>query len=365
MPSMKVAFRVDASLNIGTGHVMRCLALADQLQGKGAVCRFVCRDFAGNMAEFVRGRGFQVDLLPVAGSGAEEQVGHGYAHWLGRTQLEDAEQTRQVLGDGALDWLVVDHYALDSVWERQIRGPVSARLLAIDDLANRPHFCDVLLDQNPGRGSADYDGLLPSACRTLIGPRYALLRPEFAEYRADSLKRRARAGVQRVLVTMGGMDKDNHTLAVLRALEARHLPETCQILVVMGALAPGLALVRDFAATMTACVEVRVGVSDMASVMSGSDVAIGAGGVTALERCCLGVPTLTLVIAENQRSGAEALAAHGAILWLDDKSSFEAALAQAFDRFEAPDLLEKMQVAAASLVDGLGMGRVVGEILRV
>lgn len=362
---MKVAFRVDASHDIGTGHVMRCLALAEQLQGSGGICRFVCRDFSGNMAEFVRERGFQCDLLPAACFATEAQVGHEYAHWLGGTQLEDAEQTRQVLCDGAVDWLIVDHYALDAAWERQIRGSVSVHLLAIDDLANRPHLCDVLLDQNPGRRQADYEGLLPSACRTLIGPRYALLRPEFAVYRADSLKRRARSGVQRVLVTMGGVDKDNHTQVLLRALEALSLPETCKIVVVMGPLAPGLASVREFAATMTASVDVRVGVSDMASVMYESDMAIGAGGVTALERCCLGVPTLTLVIAENQRSGVEALAALGAVLLLDEKCSVEVALKQAFNRFQAPGFLEKMQVTSATLVDGKGIDRVVEEMLRV
>lgn len=365
MPSAEIGFRVDASQDIGTGHVMRCLALADHLRRRGATCRFVSRDLPGNMAAFIGGLGYRVDLLPAASSPLDGQVGGEYARWLGDTVAEDAGQTRQALRDSALDWLVVDHYALDAVWEREMRGSVSQRLLAIDDLADREHHCDVLLDQNPGRVRAHYDGLLLPACRALVGPRYALLRSEFAACRAHSLARRRQPGMRRLLVTLGGMDKDLRTLDVLRAISACDLPTGCSIVVVMGALAPGLRLVQDAAAGMPVPTEVRVGVMDMAAVMAQSDVAIGAGGVTALERCCLGLPTLTLVIAENQRAGAEALAAQGAALLLEDGLSFEVGFKQAFEKFCNPAFLEKMQDVCASMVDGQGCGRVAEEMLGV
>lgn len=365
MPSAKVAFRVDASQDIGTGHVMRCLALADFLRQRGARCRFVCRDLPGNMAAQISGLGYRVDLLSATTSPPRAQLQGEYARWLGVTAAEDALQTRQALMDGPLNWLVVDHYGLDLSWEREMRGRGSERLLVIDDLANRAHLCDVLLDQNPGRVPADYEGLLPLECRTLVGPRYALLRPEFAECRAQSLKRRIRSGARRLLVTLGGIDKDHRTLDVLRALSACDLPAECRIVVVMGALAPGIAQVRDVAAGMQVPTEVRVGVTDMAALMAESDVAIGAGGVTALERCCLGIPTLTVVVAENQRRGVEALAAQGAALLLDCGLAFEVGFKKAFEKFGDPVFLEKMQDACASMVDGLGVSRVAEEMLGV
>ncbi len=317
------------------------------------------------MAEHISGLGYRVDLLSAKTSPPRAQLEGEYAHWLGGTAAEDAVQTRQALVDGLLDWLVVDHYGLDLSWEREIRGRCSKRLLVIDDLANRGHLCDVLLDQNPGRVPADYDGLLPIECRRLVGPRYALLRPEFAAYRTQSLKRRIRSGVRRLMVTLGGMDKDHRTLDVLRALSACDLPAECRIVVVMGALAPGIAQVRDVAAGMQVPTEVRVGVTEMAVLMADSDVAIGAGGVTALERCCLGIPTLTIVVAENQRRGAEALAEQGAALLLDHGLAFEVGFKKAFDKFGDPAFLEKMQGVCASMVDGMGVNRVAEEMLGV
>lgn len=368
MVNAEIGFRVDASQDIGTGHVMRCLALADYLRRGGAVCRFICRDLPGNLSEVIRGLGYRVDLLPAASAaatGAAGAAGGGYAHWLGVTAAEDAVQTRRVLADAALDWLVVDHYALDAAWEREMGDGVGKRLLVIDDLVDREHHCDVLLDQNPGRVRADYDGLLPPTCRVLAGPRYALLRPEFAACRAQSLERRRQPRVRRLLVTLGGLDKDQRTLDVLRALSVCDLPAGCSIVVVMGPLASGLARVQDAAAGMPVPTEVRIGVRDMATVMAQSDVAIGAGGVTALERCCLGLPTLTLVIAENQRAGAEALAAQGAALLLEDGLAFEDGFKKAFKKFGDPAFLEKMQGVCALLVDGQGGGRVAEEMLGV
>ncbi|MGD9710315.1 MAG: UDP-2,4-diacetamido-2,4,6-trideoxy-beta-L-altropyranose hydrolase, partial [Halothiobacillaceae bacterium] len=240
--TMSVAFRVDASLDIGTGHVMRCLTLADALAAGGAECRFICREHPGHLIEHIRGKGYRVDALPV-GASLLAINGEGrptesppHAHWLGCRWETDAAETRAILCQDKPDWLVVDHYALDARWEKALKGSYK-KLMVIDDLADRPHACDLLLDQNLGREPGDYEALVSAHCRRLIGPQYALLRPEFAALREYSLQRRRRPEPRRLLITMGGMDQPNATGKVLEALKTCPLPSDCQITVVMGASA--------------------------------------------------------------------------------------------------------------------------------
>jgi UDP-2,4-diacetamido-2,4,6-trideoxy-beta-L-altropyranose hydrolase len=210
---------------------------------------------------------------------------------------------------------VVDHYGIDVRWERALRG-VCQRLMVIDDLADRTHECDLLLDQSLGRMATDYARLVPEAATLLTGPSYALLRPEFVSLRAQSLVRRAEPKLEHLLVTLGGVDKDNVTTQVLDALDVSTLPETVRITVVMGQHAPWLETVRSRAARMRQPTEVLVGVRDMARLMANSDLAIGAGGTTTWERCTLGLPTLTVVVAENQREVAKRLDVSGASICL-------------------------------------------------
>jgi UDP-2,4-diacetamido-2,4,6-trideoxy-beta-L-altropyranose hydrolase len=351
-----VVFRADASLRIGSGHVMRCLTLADALKAHGVGSHFICREHAGNLIGAIRDRGHTVTPLAVLET-AQPASGSAYAAWLGAPSQRDAEQTRDLANALRPRWLVVDHYALEADWERRA-APPGCRVLAIDDLANRPHACDLLLDQNLGRQADDYRRWVPGHCQTLIGPRYALLRPEFARLREYSLQRRA-AGprLQECLITMGGMDPDNATGAVLNALRRGDLPDEGRLVVVMGARAPWLEAVRELAADMPIATEVVVGVNDMAERMARADLAIGAAGSTSWERCCLGLPTLLVVLADNQRAGAHALEAAGAAQLIGDVAT------QPF-QWDLPPLqdgerLMSLSRAAAALCDGHGVERVV------
>lgn len=309
VPTRRIVFRADASLQMGTGHVMRCLTLADTLAAAGADCQFICRDHPGNLAAFIRQRGYPVRLLAL--SAIPEQANPtAHAAWLGAGMAQDAEDTAALLSQLRPDWLIVDHYALDARWEAPQRRHV-ARLMAIDDLADRQHDCDLLLDQNLGRLESDYDTLVPPHCTRLTGPRHALLRPEFAALRAYSLQRRQTGTLRTLLITMGGVDKDNATGRILQAL-AGSMPHDCRITVVMGATAPWLQDVTTLAATLPWPVEVRVNVSDMARLMADADLAIGAAGSTSWERCCLGLPTLMAVLADNQREAASYIEESGA-----------------------------------------------------
>ena len=354
---MRIAFRTDASLQIGTGHVMRCLTLADSLRERGATCTFVCRPHAGHLLRLIEQRGHSIVALPAGEGTYQVPADPAHAAWLGAHWSADAEQTQQALGNALVEWLVVDHYALDRRWEQALR-PHCRKLMVIDDLADRPHDADLLLDQNLGRTSHDYDGLLAPHTQILIGPRYALLRPEFAQWRAYSLERREQAQLRNLLITMGGVDKDNATGQVLQALQSCEMPEDLRITVVMGPHAPWLSQVQTLAAQMQWPTQVLVGVSNMAQLMADSDLAIGAAGSTSWERCCLGLPTVMLVLAENQNTGARALHEASAAEVVRCVGEIRNSISTLLDQDLSNVKLTSMCRAGACITDGRGAAMV-------
>lgn len=324
----RVVIRADASRAIGSGHVMRCLTLAERLRRRGDEVTFVSRELVGNLIAFVEGKGFRVLHLP---QHAEDASLTGYAAWLTVPQAVDAEETIAAMtvaglapaggvadassADGAprsVDLLVVDSYALDITWERRLRA-MAARIFVIDDLANRVHDCDVLLDQNFYRDAAHrYDGLVPAACDVRIGPRFALLREEFFAARRTLRKRDGQ--LRRVLVFYGGSDLTRETEKAVRALLA--VPELGLTAdVVVGSSNAHLADVQALCAGH-ANLHLHVQAQNMAELMAAADLALGAGGTTTWERCFLGLPALVTAIAENQFVIAEDCAAAGLIRYL-------------------------------------------------
>ena len=351
---MKFAFRADASLDIGTGHVMRCLTLADALRDRGAECQFLCRNHPASMIDAVRGRGYQVHELGDGVASASPSAGPAHARWLGVDWATDARQTIAAIENADVDVLVVDHYSLDAAWERVVRRAVR-RIAVVDDLADREHDCDLLLDQNPGRVPQDYARLVAPSSPIYAGPGYALLRPEFAALRSTSLDRRSgQATIGRILITMGGVDRDNVTGQLLNALNACELPPRCELTVLLGANAPALQQVQTLARRMRWPTEVLVGTPHVAAIMAQSDLAIGAMGGTALERCCLGLPTLALVLAANQQAGATALAEVGAVqiltMGVDPASELQGRIGD----LSRPDRLRSMVRASAAVTSGSG-----------
>jgi UDP-2,4-diacetamido-2,4,6-trideoxy-beta-L-altropyranose hydrolase len=358
---MKVVFRADASTQIGTGHVMRCLTLADALRELGAHCDFVCRKHDGHLLGTIAQRRHHSVVLPSLATTTDRlpaDTVHGA--WLGIDWQTDARQTCEALSGQSVDWLVVDHYALDHRWEKALR-PHCQNLMVIDDLADRAHDCDVLLGQNLGRSGQDYDGLLEARTAIFIGPQYALLRPEFAQLRSLSLARRVQPQLKHLLINMGGVDKDNATGQALRSLTGCDFLTDLRITVVMGPHALWSEDVKRQAERMKWPTQVLVGVNTMAQLMADSDLCIGAAGGTSWERCCLGLPSFVLVLADNQLRGAQALAKAGAAVVLDVQH-----LSQVFETY-LKNLgnvqLESMASAAAAVSDGLGVQRIVAAML--
>ncbi|WP_301102049.1 UDP-2,4-diacetamido-2,4,6-trideoxy-beta-L-altropyranose hydrolase [Propionivibrio sp.] len=291
---MNIAFRVDASTQIGIGHFMRCLTLADAFKKHGARTRFVSRYISDHLRSmlFTRDHEFR-QFIEYKGGDALDGLPH--SHWLGVSQTKDATDTVNSLTDQYWDWLIVDHYALDSRWEKELR-PIARKILVIDDLADRHHDCDVLLDLNLyANMGTRYVGKIPVDCQLLLGPRYALLRDEFRQLRKQV---KPRVGpVRRVLVSFGGVDAANYTIAVIDALAGIGIHDW-HVDVVIGAQHPHREQIEE------ACNKhgfvLHVQTNQMAELMVAADLAIGAGGSAIWERCCLGLPSLSICAADNQ-----------------------------------------------------------------
>lgn len=292
---MNVAFRVDASNEIGTGHFIRCLALADALALRNNRIRFISRHLPPHFRAMLAANGHAFVALDSPAQAADAD-GPPHALWLGTSQERDAADSVAALSDHSWDWLVIDHYALDARWEARVRHSAK-RIFAIDDLADRRHDCDVLLDQNPYIDrDARYDGKLPPHCIRLLGLQFALMRDAFRQ--AHEQVRERSGPVRCMLIFFGGVDADNYTAVAIDALTDLHAPDL-QVDVVIGVQHPARAQIE--AACTSRGYRCHVQTPDIAHLMAQADLAVGAGGTATWERCCLGLPTLTLCIAANQR----------------------------------------------------------------
>lgn len=310
MLSMNVAFRVDASTQIGTGHLMRCLTLADALAAGGAYVRFVCRHLPHTLTKLIQEKAHDLVLFQgVPSIEGRDELAH--AHWLGTTQAHDAQETLSVLSDKAWNWLIVDHYALDSRWE-SILYQIAKKILVIDDIADRQHSCEVLLDQNlyPNMDTR-YRGKVSNNCHLLLGPRYALLRDEFKCLREQISPRTGE--VKRILVFMGGVDADNYTAVAIESLASLNRDEL-SVDVIIGAAHPFREAIEYTCKLIGFCCHVQT--NKMGELIASADLAIGAGGSANWERCCLGLPGLIVSLADNQIEIAKALDHFGACVHL-------------------------------------------------
>ncbi|WP_062515543.1 UDP-2,4-diacetamido-2,4,6-trideoxy-beta-L-altropyranose hydrolase [Halobacillus sp. KGW1] len=330
---MRVGFRADASRSLGTGHVMRCATLAEQLKKQGVDVFFMCRKRPGDLVDWLMEAGMDVHMI----TGADP------VSW-----EEDAARCVQVLDNiGTVDWLVVDHYLLDARWEEVLSARVGG-VMVIDDLADRPHRCGVLLDQNLHKaGEAGYANLLPQGATCLFGPAYALLREEFYHY---DKKRKERLGrLDRVLVSFGGSDPNNDTWKVVQAL--KRLAETPKVDVVVGGAYPYKQELRKFCQQEKMSLHVQT--KRMARLMQQADVAFGAGGSSVWERCYMKLPTVVIEAADNQTGVLSALKERGAVLYLG--RSEQVTTDQIYEQLALlkndPSLLVNLSRAAGALME--------------
>jgi UDP-2,4-diacetamido-2,4,6-trideoxy-beta-L-altropyranose hydrolase len=356
-----VAIRVDASTEIGSGHLMRCLALADELAARGAAVRFVCRQLPEGLAARVAAHGHGLARLPPAPPARAAELDLPHSAWLGVSQADDAAATLSALADvPRWDWAVVDHYGLDARFEAPLRR-AAERVLAIDDLADRPHDADALLDSgclSPEQAER-YATRLPAPCRRLFGPAWAFLRPEF---RAARSRRPPRAEPPfRIVVSFGGVDPPGATLVALRALELLRREDGLvdAVDVILGSASPHRSAVAE-ACARGGGTTLHLDATNVAELLARADLAVGAGGVMSWERCAVGVPSIVGAIAENQRSVCEALVAGRAAVGVGEFARVDPARLAALvrDLLGRPALLERLGRRGQALVDGRGAERV-------
>lgn len=333
-----VVIRADASVAIGSGHVMRCLSLADALRALNVEIVFVCRELAGSLCDLIERRGFEVLRLSGEACGPDA----------------DAAQMVAIAGKLAkIDHVIVDHYGLDEGWETYVRH-LGGRIMAIDDMANRRHDCDLLLDQNiPDGTSAGYPRLVPEHCHMLLGPRYALLSSEFTKERA---RLRARDGeLGRILLFFGGSDPTNDTGKALTGIMQLDLSDLL-VDVVVGIANPNRREVQQLCESY-ANISYHCQVDNMAELMAAADLSLGAGGSASWERCCLHLPAIIAVQADNQELIAKSLAEVGAVRNLGRSAQLGSSdYATAVSQLTASDL-RQMSHAAGTLTDGQGAWR--------
>jgi len=351
-----VIFRCDASISIGTGHVMRCLTLAGALRDQGADIAFACREHEGHLCALIGEQGFRVLRLSrprEAWAPAEGQPDH--AAWLGADWQDDADETLSVLGDSRPDWLIVDHYGIDARWECRLRAQ-AGKIMAIDDLADRAHDCDLLLDQNlVARQDQRYEGKTPEGCAHLLGPAYAPLQPDYARLRDSTLPRSGPP--RRLLISFGGVDRDNLTSKTVNALLTLDRPDI-EAEIVLSAASPQF---QDLRSRIAEHPNLRLHdrVPSLAPLILAADLGIGAGGATSWERLCLGLPSLVVTVAENQRPIAEELSRRGLVRWLGESDAVgEAEILSALEELAGAGLDEAWSSKCLDVVDGRGVERV-------
>lgn len=360
---MQVVFRTDASPVMGAGHLMRCLALAAELRSQGATCIFLCRGQGlGALADRILAEGHRLLSLPEAATTAPEPGDLPHAAWLPGGQMQDAARCLAALGSlgrqGPADWLVVDHYAIDHRWETAMRA-AARHTLVIDDLADRQHTCELLLDQNLVEGmQLRYQSRVPPGCTTLLGPRYALLRAEFAsatEGPADAAAAATRP--ERILVMFGGADAADLTGRTLAAIAQAGWQGPLDV--VVGPLYQRLDRLRTLAASLPQAT-IHVATTHVSTLMRAAGLAIGSPGVSSWERCACGLPALAIAQADNQEGIGRALA-DAAVHWYLGRSESltDALLVHSLQALLGnPDALQSMARHARRLCDGRGARRV-------
>lgn len=336
MNKKNVLFRVDASVEIGSGHLMRCLTLAERLSLDGYEVAFVCLDLTGVMFELLDSKKIRAEKISKMPNSSQEI-----------DALMTIEAAHKLFPDG-IDWLVVDHYGLDAKWEKAMRT-YTHNLFVIDDLANRMHECDLLLDQNYYLDlESRYKGLVPDSCIKLLGPSFVLLRDEFISQKRTI--REKDGYIKRILVFFGGSDPSNQTQRVLDALMLLQLNEI-EVDVVVGMTNPNKDSIKVHCDQSTA-LNFYCQVSNMAELISKADLAIGAGGGAMWERCYLGLPTITVVFAKNQERTTEDVSKTGAIKYLGWSDKIEVAdYAESIRYFIShPEYVKQMSNLALSIV---------------
>jgi UDP-2,4-diacetamido-2,4,6-trideoxy-beta-L-altropyranose hydrolase len=356
-------FRVDSSSKIGIGHVMRCLALANEIREMGGLCLFISRPLNGNINKLIKKKNFELlELKKPVRKINNILRGSNHPNYASVSWEEDAKETINILSKMNIRWLIIDHYSLCSLWENELSGHVS-NILVIDDIGDRAHQCNILLDQNLDANKLKYQHLIPKKCKALLGPKYALLRPEFKEKRHKSLEKRKGRKLKRILLNFGGSDSKDFVKKVLSAIAKHKLRPDISIYIISNKFSgnenPYVKLI-DRIHNSIKCFAI---VDNLAEILLDIDLVVGAAGSSSWERCCLGVPSIVFSIAENQNEIAKSLSQAGAAIYMSEINLKDGSFVKKLDELAEPNgILSCMSEKALNIVDGNGIKRIVKKL---
>jgi UDP-2,4-diacetamido-2,4,6-trideoxy-beta-L-altropyranose hydrolase len=337
---MKVLIRADSSFDIGTGHIMRCLTLANRLASYGCEIVFATRFTLLDMVNYIRTKGFVV-----------YEIYENHSIW---DVLDDATQTAKLCQELQVDWVITDHYKIDEVWEKMMR-PAGPRVFVIDDLANRVHDCDLLLDQNyTSDYRSRYNYLVPQQCKLFLGPQFALIRDDF--YRARREKTEANGLIKKVMVFFGGSDPNQDISKVVNVLKKEQFRQL-DVTIIAGKTNPASAYIFEQCAEYKH-LHVNLHIEHMADEMAKMDLFIGAGGSTSWERCILGLPSIIVSVADNQVEASTALHHLGVLRYLgsSEEVSEQMIYQSVMELLHSPELVRDLSQAAFSLMNETANG---------
>ena len=341
---MKVIFRLDASSTIGGGHAVRCHVLADKLKESG--CEVIFASTTPQIQNFSYAGNYAVNYLWIESSGLDEY------------------QELQEKFPGGCDLLIVDHYELNAQFEQQCQG-WAKRIFVIDDLCNQYHDCDFILNSNPHISPNDYARIVKSDCKLLLGPHYALIRNSFVRLRSIATDKRSdMISINRIFINYGAVDNNNYTIMALNAINK--VTPNIPVDVVMGSYSPHLELIQNMVQNkFSTRVNLHVDATHIPELMLSADLAFGASGIAAYERCCLGLPTILTISADNQKLFAASLQTLKAVYPINTDLStiYEDMLIKAYQEcIDNIELTKSISREALNVCDGLGAERVIAAL---
>lgn len=346
MDQRQAFFRVDASYKIGYGHIHRCITLADSFASAGINCTFICKDLEGFPKNLIRSQGYNLELISSSD--------------LKKNWLDDVLYTKKIVKK-RVDFIIVDHYEINHLWEKELKK-LSKQMIVIDDLSNKKHDCDILINQNLGTVKEDYINLVPKETKLFIGPQYALLRPEFRQFRDFSIKRRKNLTIKNLLISLGGVDENNFVYEVLAALKKIEHETLSQVDVIIGNGNTKKKSLNKIANEFSISLNFYENITNMAEIMSRSDLIIGGGGISSWERCSLGIPSIIFILADNQKKGAYALEKEKCSILIKNNEYFEEELKSALNYYSNESNLKNSINSCLSICKGDGVNKILKSI---
>ena len=349
--------RVDAGMQIGDGHFLRCLTLVDRLKKEFRQITFISNQLPKHFFQIIEKNDFKIYKIDGYSHIQEEKIEMQLKKQLIQ---KDFIQTKKIIEKykNSSNWLIVDHYGIDYVWEKNIRENIE-KIIVIDDLANRKHDCDILIDQNfYKKMEKRYSKLIPSFCKQFLGPKFSLLRPEFLNARKN-LKRKNK--FERILISFGGSDPSNETTKVLSAII--DLGKKYKIDVIVGTNNPNKKQIMKLCSKFPFC-DFYEQVENISKYMKKADLALGAGGSTTWERCCLGLPTIVVNLSKDQEKITENLSKIGCVINLGSaEKTTKLDYVKALNEINSKKL-RKISKKCLVLVDGKGVKRIENKIFQ-